>query len=142
MAEITPTEADASNSSSIAKQLLNVLWNRGGIEVPSYVGLGVSKYRRHRSTTPTYNYASEHQVYSPRPVFTRAGTTTALHGTEVYFSVSSHGYDCPSPVLDNPTRMPHYVWKYNCVEEECSDLLLRNICVFTILVLQLLMSNW
>ena len=147
MAELTRTEVDPPSSSS--KQLLNVLWNRGGIEVPSHVGLGVSKFGRqlseysdddrhhqpaqqHRDinslerqlsvhvrspTTPT----PEHEMYSPRPVFTRAGTTTALHGTEVYFSVSTYGYDCPSPVLhvDYP-RMPHYVWKYNCVEDECS----------------------
>ena len=69
---------------------------------------------------PTEQSPEHHQVYSPRPVFTRAGTTTTIHGTEVYFTVSTHGYDCPLPVLDRPTRMPHYVWKYNCVEEECS----------------------
>ena len=69
---------------------------------------------------PTEQSPEHHQVYSPRPVFTRAGTTTTIHGTEVYFTVSTHGYDCPLPVLDCPTRMPHYVWKYNCVEEECS----------------------
>ena len=148
MAELTPTEADPPGSSS--KQLLNVIWNRGGIEVPPYVGLGVSKYGRQISeysdddrhyqpaqqgrainslerqifsvhvSSPTTS-TPEHQVYSPRPVFTRAGTTTALHGTEVYFSVSTHGYDCPSPNLDRrKCRMPHYVWKYNCVEELCS----------------------
>ena len=142
MAELTPTEADPPSSSS--KNLLNVIWNRDGIKVPYFVGLGVSKYRRQHAeysdddrqqgrdinslerqllsvhvSSPTTS-TPEHQVYSPRPVFTRAGTTTAQHGTEVYFSVSTHGYDCPSPVLDNPTRMPHYVWKYNCVEEKSS----------------------
>ena len=149
MAELTPTEVDPPNS--LSKQLLNVIWTRGIIETPSFVGLGVSKYRRELSeyrpsvvtvdlpdhqpadqhdqgrerqlsahVKPPTTSTSEHHVYSPRPVFTRAGTTTALHGTEVYFSVSTYGYDCPSPNLDNPTRLPHYVWKYNCVEEKCS----------------------
>ena len=149
-AKLAPTEPDGPPSSS--SKHLNVIWNRGGIDVPRFVGLGVSKLRRKFSertisdldrhhqpaqqnrdinslgrqllsvhvmspTTPT----PENQEYgSPRPVFAREGTTAALHGTEVYFSVSSYGYDCPSPNLDNPTRMPHYVWKYNCIEEECS----------------------
>ena len=43
MAELAPTEDDPPSS----KQLVNVLWNRGGIEVPSHVGLGAftNKYR-------------------------------------------------------------------------------------------------
>ena len=154
MAELTPT-ADPPNSSS--KELINVIWNRGEIEVPPFVGLGVSKYHRELSQAQLSEYSDydghhqptqqdkqdrsinslerqllsthvrspttstpEHEVYSPRPVFTRAGTTTALHGTEVYFSVSSYGYDCPSPSEGFLKRMPHCVWKYNCVEEECS----------------------
>ena len=155
----TPTEAGVTS-----KQLINVIWKRGGIEVPYFVGLGISKYRRQTSeyynenslqrhhpqaapraalplrsrpgmspglTQSLYRFqlgfqppekSPEHDVYSPRPVFTRAGTATALHGTEVYFSVSTHGYDCPSSNRDLPGsfRMPHYVWKYNCVKEECS----------------------
>ena len=129
MAELAPTEDDPPSS----KQLVNVLWNRGGIEVPSHVGLGAfTKYRGRlpltgydddgpaNLTSPAERRAVRRLARRPRPVFTRAGTTAALHGTEVYFSVSTHGYDCPIPVLDRPTRMPHYVWKYNCVEEECS----------------------
>ena len=143
MAELrTETEVEFPS-----KQLFNVVWNRGGIEVPLFVGLGVSKFRQQLLSHSEYSRGDdrrhhdreklerqllsvhmrspttltpEHQMYTPRPVFTRAGTTTALHGTEVYFSVSSYGYDCPAPNLDNPKRMPHYVWKYNCVEEECS----------------------
>ena len=152
MAALSPTDAGVPSFTS--KQLSNVIWKCGGIEVPFFVGLGVSKYRR--QTSEYYNENSlQHQpraapplspglspgltrsLYrgkwfqpteqspehsSPRPVFTRAGRTTALHGTEVYFSVSTHGYDCPSSNRDRPGsfRMPHYVWKYNCVEEECS----------------------
>ena len=156
MAALSPTDAVVPSFTS--KQLTNVIWKRGGgIEVPSFVGLGISKYRRQTSDEyysenalqhqqlpawllpglspgltrsllrgrkrlrPT-EHSSEHEVYSPRPVFTRAGTTTALHGTEVYFSVSTYGYDCPSPNLDHPEsfRMPHYVWKYSIADQECS----------------------
>ena len=158
MAALPPT--DAGTPSFTSKQLTNVIWKRGGIEVPSFVGLGVSKYRRQTDEYYSENalqqdqsaaqlpawllsglspgltrsllrgrkrlrpteQSPEHEVYSPRPVFTRAGTTTALHGTEVYFSVSTHGYDCPSPNLDRPGsfRMPHYVWKYSSANQECS----------------------
>ena len=168
MAELSATEAGVSPNFT-SKQLSNVIWKHCGIEVPSFVGLGVSKYSRQVSEytdtapdtpppdSPRYMYQPAPQLSPwlpsvvppglnpvrqkspnfpsptklppldeaaalPRPVLTRAGTSTAIHGTEVYFSVSSHGYDCPSPNLDRQVRfrMPHYVWRYNIADEECS----------------------
>ena len=44
MAALSPTDAGVSSFTS--KQLTNVIWKRGRIEVPPFVGLGVSKYSR------------------------------------------------------------------------------------------------
>ena len=68
--------------------------------------------------------SQHHRIYDHRPtVLARAGMCTATGDeAEVYFSVSTHGYNCPDTVEDH-IRMPHFVWKYNSVDEKCSVIL-------------------
>ena len=139
MAKSTSSRRDqAAGFTSFTSKLLlsNVVWpNRPhtGLKVPPFVGLGVCKNGQKFVTADQYNQSGRQHNTAPTPqrkayssclVLTRAGASTALHGTDVYFSVSTHGYDCPqAPVLtddDDQKRMPHYVWKYDSITEECS----------------------
>ena len=109
-------EAGEVQPESTLKQL-NVIWQHDAVPVLPFVGVGAS-----------YRPRLVSQANSPRPavlpaaVLTRNGTATS-DVAEVYFSVSTYGYDCPSPVQDEKIRIPHYVWKYNSIEERCSVIL-------------------
>ena len=93
-------------------QHLNIIWdiNKSGVQVPSYVGL--SSYAPKRSLSDA---ACSH---GPRVVITRG--TVVTRATEVYFSVSSYGYECPA--FGWGQRMPHFVFNYNTSDDEWSTL--------------------
>ena len=76
MAALPPT--DAGTPSFTSKQLTNVIWKRGGIEVPSFVGLGVSKYRRQTDEYYSENALQQDQSAAQLPAWLLSGLSPGL----------------------------------------------------------------
>lgn len=96
--------AEAISPRKGSDQHRNIIWhiNRNGVQILS---------------TPNLCNRGEHLA-----VITR-GTAAVTYGTELYFSVSSYGYQCPEPRLSWMTpRIPHLVFKYNTSEDKCFTL--------------------
>ena len=107
----------------------NIIWdiNKSGVQIPHYVGLSSysAKQRENTATKPDLDRRFPSGIepawsHGPRPVITRG--TVVTRGTEVYFSASSYGYECPAFCWSAHQRMPHYVFNYNTSDDEWSTL--------------------
>ena len=112
--------AEAISSRKGSEQHRNIIWdiNKSGVQIPSYVPL--SSCAPKRSLSPPGPGIGAALSRAPRAVITRG--TAVTRGTEVHFSVSSYGYECPAFCSSEFRRLPHYVFNYNTSDDEWSTL--------------------
>ena len=123
--------AEAISQRKGSDQHRNIIWDinkiKSGVQIPSHVPLSLYAPKFHRSLSSSPGSRSGIDVarsHEPRVVIPRG--TAVTRGAEVYFSVSSYGYECPGYTFSYGRRMPHFVFKYSTSDNGWSTL---DVCI-------------